>query len=105
MSYTNGLGNLQQLFGTTDIGAAGKSSATSRTAPGTLNSIGQNASNNALGGDHADLSAAAGLLSQALTGSDVRPEKVATLQQAIASGTYNVSSSDVANKLMGTLLK
>jgi negative regulator of flagellin synthesis FlgM len=104
MSYTNGLGNLHQLFGTSDIGAAGKSSATSKTGPGSMSSIGQNSSSTAIGGDHAEVSAAAGLVSQALTGSDVRFEKVAALQQSIAAGTYGVSSSDVADKLMGALL-
>jgi negative regulator of flagellin synthesis FlgM len=42
---------------------------------------------------------------QALSGSDVRMEKVAALQQAIEAGTYNVSSSDVADKLISSLLK
>jgi len=31
---------------------------------------------------------------------DIRPEKVAPLQQAIASGTYNVRGEQVANKLI-----
>jgi len=45
------------------------------------------------------------VVSQALSGSDVRFEKVAALQQQIAAGTYNVSSSDVADKLLSSLLK
>jgi anti-sigma28 factor (negative regulator of flagellin synthesis) len=32
-------------------------------------------------------------------------DKVAALQQAIAGGTYNVSASDVANKMVESLLK
>jgi len=42
---------------------------------------------------------------QALSGSDVRSSKVEALQQSIAAGTYNVSSSDVADKLIESLQK
>jgi negative regulator of flagellin synthesis FlgM len=44
-------------------------------------------------------------LVQAFSGSDVRGDKVAALQQAISSGTYNVASSAVADKLMSALLQ
>lgn len=54
--------------------------------------------------DQASLSAASTLLVQALRTPDVRTDKVAALQSAIAAGTYNVSSADVANKLVETLL-
>jgi negative regulator of flagellin synthesis FlgM len=54
--------------------------------------------------DHADLSAAGGLISKALEGTDVRTSKVEALQQAIASGSYHVSSSDVAGKMIQSLL-
>ena len=54
--------------------------------------------------DAASLSAAGTLLLQALRTPDVRTEKVAALQASIAAGTYNVSSADVANKLVETLL-
>lgn len=36
---------------------------------------------------------------------DVRSDKVAALQQAIAAGTYSVSSSDVADKLMNSMFE
>ena len=42
-------------------------------------------------------------IAQALNTSDVRTDKVASLQQAIASGTYNVSSSDVAGSVIKAL--
>ncbi len=44
-------------------------------------------------------------MSQALEISDVRSAKVAALQQAIASGSYKVSSSDVAEKMIDSLLE
>jgi negative regulator of flagellin synthesis FlgM len=55
--------------------------------------------------DSAKVSLAGAMLSQATTGSDVRFEKVAALQQSIAAGTYNVSASDVASRLVDSLLK
>ncbi|WP_158749993.1 flagellar biosynthesis anti-sigma factor FlgM [Acidobacterium sp. S8] len=45
--------------------------------------------------DRAEVSTAASLAHQ-----DVRMEKVAAVQQAIASGTYHVSAEDVADKLV-----
>jgi negative regulator of flagellin synthesis FlgM len=54
--------------------------------------------------DKADLSSASGLMAQAMEGSDTRSDKVAALQQAIAAGSYSVSSSDVADKLIQSLL-
>ena len=45
------------------------------------------------------------MLSQAATGSDVRFDKVAELRQSIDAGTYNVSSANVAGKLIDALQK
>lgn len=53
--------------------------------------------------DQADLSPASVLLSQALSLPDVRTDKVAKIQQALADGTYHVSSADLADKLITTL--
>jgi negative regulator of flagellin synthesis FlgM len=55
--------------------------------------------------DAAKVSLAGAMISQATRGSDLRFDKVAALQQAIASGSYNVSSADLADKLIGVLLK
>jgi negative regulator of flagellin synthesis FlgM len=55
--------------------------------------------------DQARLSSTGGLVAQALGDSDVRMEKVAALQHAIASGSYSVSSSDVADKMIHSLLE
>jgi negative regulator of flagellin synthesis FlgM len=54
--------------------------------------------------DQTSLSSTAGLVAQALEGSDTRSAKVASLQQAISAGNYNVSSSDVADKIIQSLL-
>jgi negative regulator of flagellin synthesis FlgM len=50
------------------------------------------------------LSSTSTYLAAALATSDVRMEKVASLQQAIAAGTYNVSSADVAEKIITSQL-
>ncbi len=103
MSYTNGVGGSQQAYNTADLGtsktaASAKPDAAAQTATST-------ASASSLASDQASLSTAGALVAQALSGSDVRSDKVASLQQSIAAGTYNVSSSDVADKLIGALLK
>jgi len=53
-------------------------------------------------GDTASISAAA--LAAASGVSDVRSDKVAAIQQALASGTYAISPSHVADKLIDHLL-
>ena len=56
-------------------------------------------------GDEAHLSSAA-LSAAASSGvSDVRADKVAAIQQALASGSYAISASDVADKLIDQLLQ
>jgi negative regulator of flagellin synthesis FlgM len=54
--------------------------------------------------DHTNLSSTAGLVAQVLESSDIRSAKVASLQQAIEAGTYSVSSADVADKIIQSLL-
>lgn len=46
-----------------------------------------------------------GILSQALTQNDVRTEKVAVLRRAIAARTYSIPASDVAGKIISSLLR
>jgi negative regulator of flagellin synthesis FlgM len=55
--------------------------------------------------DEARLSSAASAVAQALAGGDVRSEKVAGLQQAIAAGTYSVAAPDVAAKVLSAMLQ
>lgn len=54
--------------------------------------------------DQATLSSAASLASQAASVPDVRQEKVAAIQAALAGGTYSVSSQDVAQSMMDHML-
>jgi negative regulator of flagellin synthesis FlgM len=82
-------------------------------APARVASSGANAAESApalspkpaLDGDETHLSQAAVLASASSSVSDVRLEKVAAIQQALASGTYAVSPSDVAGKLIDHLLQ
>jgi negative regulator of flagellin synthesis FlgM len=54
--------------------------------------------------DRATLSSAASEVSQAASGEDVRMDKVAAVQQALAAGTYNVPASAVASKVIDSML-
>jgi anti-sigma28 factor (negative regulator of flagellin synthesis) len=57
----------------------------------------------AIAEDPAKLCLAGRLISWATSGNDVRFEKVAALRQAIEAGIYNISSADLADKLMDSL--
>ena len=97
MSYASGIGSLQQAI--TSI-----SPSETKPAASASNTESDVASRGTAQPDRADLSSAGGIVSQALEGSDTRSAKVAALQQAIADGSYNVSSSDVADKIIQSLL-
>ncbi len=97
MSFVGGVGSLQQ-----GVNSAGSSEPVQAILPkdGTTGVTIADVQH----GDLTDLSSTGELVAQALGGSDVRTDKVATLQQAIANGSYNVSSADVADKLIQSLL-
>ena len=102
MSYSNGINNLQQTISpiaTTEpkpVVPANEPGTTANRSAETVGSAGRT--------DEANLSSTGSFVSQALEGSDVRLEKVASLQQAIATGNYNVPSSDIADKIIQSLL-
>jgi negative regulator of flagellin synthesis FlgM len=98
MSFVGGIGSLQQ-----GINAVAPAEAKPAQSTGTGNTTNETTANTQT--DQTNLSSASGLVTQALEGSDVRLDKVASLQQAIASGTYSVSSSDVADSIIDSLLK
>ncbi len=58
--------------------------------------------------DQTSLSTVSDLVAKALTRvdltSDVRLEKILPIQEAIANGSYHVSASDVAGKIIDSLL-
>jgi flagellar biosynthesis anti-sigma factor FlgM len=54
--------------------------------------------------DKAELSAVATELAQSPATSDVRLDKVASIQSALQSGTYQVPATDVAQKIITSLL-
>jgi flagellar biosynthesis anti-sigma factor FlgM len=55
-------------------------------------------------GGHTALSLAASLMQRTGGGPEVRSEKVAAIQAAIASGAYEVSASQIAGKLIESML-
>ena len=98
MSYTNGIGSLQQaLSSITSTSTKPATDVISGTDRGTVTRTSAQE-------DQANLSSASGVMAQALEGSDVRFAKVTALQQAIAAGSYSVPSSDVADKIIQSLV-
>ena len=54
--------------------------------------------------DRATVSVAGAQISQPGSDADVRWEKVAAVQQALADGTYDVPASEVATKMVDSML-
>ena len=54
--------------------------------------------------DRTEVSTAASLAHQAMSVPDVRMDKVAAIQQALANGSYQVSAADVAGKLVRKMM-
>ncbi|WP_263359560.1 flagellar biosynthesis anti-sigma factor FlgM [Acidicapsa ligni] len=54
--------------------------------------------------DSTQFSAAANEAAQAASESDVRMDKVASIQNALQAGTYNIPATDVAQKVIDSLL-
>jgi anti-sigma28 factor (negative regulator of flagellin synthesis) len=98
MSYINGIGNAQPYAGSLDtVAPASASRLSSVTATGA-------GSNEIAPSRSASVSITAGLLTGALSGSDVRIDRVSSLQQLIAVGSYSVPASMVATRMMSGLL-
>jgi negative regulator of flagellin synthesis FlgM len=98
---TNGISNLQTLPGTL---ATNSTEAPRKTSSPDFSTADSPSQPSAQAADKANLSTLGGLVAQASAGSDVRLDKVAALQQSIASGTYNVPASAVASKIVDSLL-
>src|ERR1035441_1558173 len=65
---------------------------------------GATAGGSALGSDLATFSSAGSELSQMAGDTEVRMDKVAGIQAALAAGTYNVSAAAVASKVVDSML-
>jgi negative regulator of flagellin synthesis FlgM len=100
MSYTTGIGNTPQLSTPITTAATAPWSQANATRSG-----GSVSDTNPLSEDQTSFSATASLIAQPSSDSDVRPERISALQQAISTGTYNVSASDVADKLIQALVR
>jgi negative regulator of flagellin synthesis FlgM len=93
MDIRSSLDGLKSLLGvppTTTSAAPSKSATTS--------------SPSALTSDRATLSSAGSEVAQSANDSDVRLDKVASIQAALAAGTYNVPASAVASKMVDAML-
>jgi negative regulator of flagellin synthesis FlgM len=92
MNVQNNLQGMQQLFSSQEVAqAAGKGGASQATEV-------------KAGSDQATLSSAASAASAVAPDSDVRMEKVASIQKAMLDGTYNVPASEVAGKMIDHML-
>ena len=102
MSYVNGINSLQQTINS--VASSEVKPATQVSAPDPVPKAGDGPTANVQQVDQTSLSSTGGLVAQAMEGSDTRSAKVASLQQAIAAGNYSVSSSDMADKIIQSLL-
>ena len=94
MEVRNSLDGLRNLLGVSQTSSA---QAQSKNNAGL-------ASNAAWEGDRATLSGAANEMALSASGDGVRADKVAAVQAALAAGTYNVSDTAVASKLVDAML-
>jgi negative regulator of flagellin synthesis FlgM len=75
------------------------------TAPAATQSKGGTATaGSSFDSDQATFSSAANEVWQSASGDDVRTDKVAAVQAALAAGTYNVSAAAVASKVVDSML-
>jgi negative regulator of flagellin synthesis FlgM len=91
MNVRNGIENLTQIFPSqTATSAAASKESASQSEP--------------LAADKAQISVLAVQAAQSATSSEVRLDKVASIQSALQSGTYQVSAEDVAKKVIASML-
>jgi negative regulator of flagellin synthesis FlgM len=94
MDIRNSLDGLRTLLG---VNPAAPSAPQSKSAGATTGT-------NGFDSDRATLSSAGNEVSQAVSGEDVRTDKVAAVQAALAAGTYDVPASAVASKMVDAML-
>ncbi len=94
MDIRNSLDGLKSLLGVTQPSAA----------PAQPKSTPASTTTSALNNDRATFSSAGSEVSNALSDSDVRMDKVNSIQSQLAAGTYNVPASAVASKMVDAML-
>jgi len=94
MDIRNSLDGLKSLLGVTPPATSAPHSASAASATGA----------NGLGSDSATFSSAGSEVSLTAADSGVRTDKVASVQAALAAGTYNVPASAVASKMVDAML-
>jgi negative regulator of flagellin synthesis FlgM len=92
MNVNNNLQGLQQLLASQNVKQTAGRTGVSNGPDGKA------------GTDEATLSSAASVAAAAAPDSDVRMDKVTAIQQAVAGGTYNVPTSEVAGKMIDFML-
>ncbi|MGD0800261.1 MAG: flagellar biosynthesis anti-sigma factor FlgM [Terracidiphilus sp.] len=94
MDIRNSLEGLKSLLGTTPAAPAAPQQPKSGATPG----------GSGLNSDSATLSSAGSEVSQTAADSGVRMDKVASIQAALAAGSYSVSASAVSSKIVDSML-
>ena len=94
MDIRNSLDGLKSLLGVTPPATSAPHSAASASATGM----------SGLGSDSATFSSAGSEVSLTAADSEVRTDKVTSVQAALAAGTYSVPASAVASKMMDAML-
>jgi negative regulator of flagellin synthesis FlgM len=93
MDIRSSLDGLKSLLGVT-----APATPAAQSKPGSV------ATPSALSSDRATFSSAGSQVAQTASDTDVRMDKVASIQAALANGTYNVPPSAVASKMVEAML-
>jgi len=105
MNLSDGIGTTQWRVDPKEASAASRLGGAGRIEMNTLPTRARSASGSPSPADKVDLSTTLCAVASGLTGTDVREERIAALRQLIAANSYNVPSSDIAGKLIRSLLK
>ena len=92
MDIRNSLDGLKSLFGVESAAPTARETRKSQTSA------------NEIGSDHATLSSAANEVAQTTREDSVRTDKIVSIQAALATGTYSVPASAVADKVIDAML-
>jgi flagellar biosynthesis anti-sigma factor FlgM len=99
MNVNNGIENQNQILPS----QTRATTAVANAAPATVHAS-SNQPSQVLAEDKAQLSNAAKQVAQSAAAPEVRMDKVASIQSALEAGTYQVPASDVAKKVIASML-